>query len=289
METGIADNMSVLEVSLTTATVVLAALTLLSTLGNRRLRERLARLKEYGRDTMVTVPEYLDVIVLGPRDSGKTSLIELWTTPWTEVGEIRPSKEWRIYEFAIFDFAPVRRRDEVFDVERQFQSQLRLRIHDYPGENAYRLEAVRKLGGIKGKAILVLLLKVGYSEGTVQHAGVNAEYFSRVFVEEVEQHVKRLHGKVAKCFVVFNKRDLLPPETRPDELLRKLKGANGDAVHQIERTFSGIISYHLISVLTNENLIKLLGAIGGLGAPSSDQRRSLARKLEELEDDFNRA
>ncbi len=74
---------------------------------DRRLGQseaRLAQLRENAKITNVIDYKFVDVILFGPRASGKTSIVELWTSPWTQIDDsIMATSRWRKYETSIHE------------------------------------------------------------------------------------------------------------------------------------------------------------------------------------------
>ena len=234
---------------------------------------RLEQLREYGRKTRLIDYQYFDAVMLGPRGSGKTSISQLWTSPWTQISEIQSSSTWRQFEANLHEFEPETRQDHLFEVERTRMPILRMRVHDYPGENFYRLKAIKDLSHLGRKVVLLFIFQVEFNRGQVQYDRENAAYFSRAFVEEIEQHLPRLSTVVAKVFIVFNKVDVLPEEWSDEEALCCLKEANADAIHEIGRVFSGMLDYRLISARTNKGIVGLLGEIGRMGVSEQNMNQ----------------
>ncbi len=252
-------------------------------------RERtLAKLKTYGRNTSLIQYKYVDVVFFGPRKSGKTSIAELWTSPWTEIGNIRPTETWQTFEANIYEFDSKKRLDDLFEVQRTHIPTLRIRVRDYPGEDHYRLQAVKDLKDLDKKAVVVFIFLVGFHNQTIQYSRENAEYFSRAFVEEVNEHVQRISGSVTKAIVVFNKIDKLPRNWDDETILQKLKQANADAIYNIEKLFSGMLEYQLTSALTNEGIVRLLGSTGRVAIETEKDRVKFNQRLQKIEKDLSR-
>lgn len=246
-------------------------------------RKQLEKLQKYAKETKVIDHQYIDVILFGPRESGKTSISELWTSPWTQIADIEATHTWRKYEANIFEYEPIQKLDNVFDTIRTHLPVLRIRVRDYPGEDEYRLRAIQDLKELGHRAVVVFVLKVEIANEEVQYSRENNSYFSRAYIQEIEEHLPRIRSAISKAIVVFNKVDLLPPEWDDEHSLQALKEANGDAIYEIERTFSGMIDYHLTSARTNKGIVSLLGKIGQIGVDDeqAEEYRLVMKKLEQ--------
>ncbi len=239
--------------------------------------------KEFAGSLIMIDCTYVDAIVLGPRQSGKTSIIQLWTSPWTQIEKIEASTVWQQYEKDIHEFKEEVRTNPEIQMDQTYQPTLRLRVHDYPGENSYRLQAIKKLDELGEKAVVIFVFHVEFVNGKIERYTENASYFSYQFTEMVSEQLTNLSGTVAKAIIVFNKADLLPENWSDSKAIQELKKANRDAVHQIERLFSGNLEYHLTSALTNKGLVRLLGSVGSAAIESKRELKSFIQKFEELE------
>jgi GTPase SAR1 family protein len=250
-------------------------------------RERtLEKFRSFSKSLTMIEPMYVDVVLFGPRRSGKTSIVKLWTSPWTQIDQISSSNTWHVYEKDIFEFEEESQINPDIEVEQTYQSILRLRVHDYPGEDSYRTQAIKDMEDLGEKAVLVFVLHVEYANNNIQSYNENAAYFSVQFTETVLQQIKNVSTKVAKVFIVFNKIDLLPSSWTETKMLEELKNANHDAIYQIERLFSTNLEYHLISAKTNVGLIRLLGSIGIAGIKSKREQKIFRRQFEQIAQEF---
>ena len=238
-------------------------------------------LQEYAKNTIMFDYTYVDAIVIGPKDSGKTSIIQLWINPWTDINEIEHSSVWQKYEKDLYEFDEETRVNPDISIEQTYQPVLRLRVHDYPGENQYRVQAIKKLKEIGDKVVLVFVFHVAFVNDNIENFKDNATYFNLEFTQTIGRHVD-INKDVAKAIVVFNKGDLLPEEWDDVKSIQEIRKANHDALYQIERVFNNP-EYHLTSALTNKGLIKLLGSIGAAGVESKHELKSFKKKFEQLE------
>jgi len=255
---------------------------------------RLVTLREYGQNTPWIRANHVNVILLGPRASGKTSIVKLWTNPWTQIEKIVSSTTWHTYKLNIHEHEHEKRYHQLFDVKRRFIQVTRLHIHDYPGEDGYRLQAIKDLeeqtnnsNALEKKTVVIFIMKVHFRDGQVECFGDNEQYFSRAFVDQVDQYLQgKISDKVAKAIIVFHKVDLLPREWDDEVTLQKLLDANVNAVHQIGRVFSPELEYHLTSARTGRGLISLLGKIGIVALDSETEKKRFTQEVYRVGRDF---
>lgn len=268
------------------ATVVLGVISV--SLERRRAKcERvLLEAKEEVENSFLIRNMTIDVVMLGPRGAGKTSIARLWTAPWTKIGTIAPSSEWESYEADIYEFeeedcsSSSDRLGSLLGAKRACLPVLRIRVLDYPGESNYRSEALKKIQRLNEKVVVLFVFKVGFHEGQIQYAHENAEYFSVSFLEDVQDTLGRVTQKIAKVIVVFNKADYLPREWNDQIALARLKKANQQAIHQIERVFSPHVEYVVVSALTNKGIVDLLGRIGEIAITTKQELKRFKSYLE---------
>ncbi|MBI3448015.1 MAG: GTPase domain-containing protein [Acidobacteria bacterium] len=229
--------------------------------------------------------DYIDVIIMGPRASGKTSIVELWTSPWTQIGKLEPSATWRVYQKNIYESAEFIRHNRDLELDQTIKPTLRLRVHDFPGEDSYRVKALAELRSDK-KCVLMFVMKVGIVGDQVELYRDNALYFSASLADTLFSQAERATMSVSKAIIVFNKADLLPKTWSDDEALVRLRSANRDALYQIERLFSGKLEYHLTSAATNRGLIQVLGSIGRCAISTEADQARFDDHISKLEREF---
>jgi hypothetical protein len=188
-----------------------------------RARATVERYREHEKGTTTFDYEYIDAVLLGPRDSGKTSLAQLWRAPWTNIHDIASTGGWTTYEFTLHEFARVKRYDEFFDVQRTFAPVLRLRVHDNPGEERERFAALKSINKLRNRVVLVLVFRTAFVNDAFSEVSSNASYFSRAFLQEVEKEIVAKGRKIARVIVVFGKSDTVPATTGRKELTDELK------------------------------------------------------------------
>lgn len=247
-----------------------------------RAEQKVSRMQEHAHATPVVEYLFHDIVLLGPKDSGKTCVAELWTRPWYNIDQPKASRKFETYEANIFEFKPdTKRRHEVYEVERTYKKALRVRIHDYPGDDDYKVQALEKLPELENAA-LILFFDLLYGAGGVSPTPIdkNNSYYSQYFLTKLGQQPKIVNN-LSKVIVVFNKVDLLPQGMSEAEMKAMLLNANADAVNRIESAFGGNTDYRLLSTRDNRGAISLLGFAGSLGL-SKENKARYDRQIEKL-------
>lgn len=241
---------------------------------------RIDSFREYARQTTVISHLYHDVVLLGPRHAGKSSVAKLWTQPWFDIGELKPSTLWNTYEVSVYDLSTEERQDPLFEVTRQYRHVLRVRLHDYPGDDARRTEAIRALPRLQNAALLLFFdLIVDGDRVSSVAVSKNGSYYSKVFIEAL-QGVSQLTSNVAKVILVFNKIDLLPSRDKK-EIIKMLQAANAEVLSRLETVFGGQMTSVFASAIDNRGLIALLGMASSVGLPKEMQEQ-VAREIQQL-------
>lgn len=250
-----------------------------------QVKNSLEKAKEYIKSHTVIDYLYQDIVLLGPRNSGKTSVAKLWTEPAFNIEELSYTTQWQSYERDILEFDEYIKKNDTFAIDIKYHRRLRIRIHDYPGEDKFRLQAIRELPNLKNP-VLLLFFDVQADSTGIQTIHRNNSYYSQAFMETVRSQEDITLG-IPKVVVVFNKADLLPATMGFDVAKERLKQINADAVERIESLFSGKLSYLTISALDNRGLIRLLGVSGSPTLPAEvkklfdDKIKTLAVKAKE--------
>lgn len=266
-----------------TVTVGLGIITIILTFRSSQLKERLKRFEAHVKLVLNLEYEYQNVVFIGPRYSGKTSVAELWAKPWTDIQEMTASSEWKEYEFNVFEHDDTYCQfDTYLSVERTYKKILRLKMLVYPGEDRYRQEAIQKLPKMKN-TVLVLFFEIEANESEIINTNKNNSYYSKFFLETVDAQ-KGITNSLSKVIVVFNKTDLLPSVIEFNTAKEQLCQINRDALNRIDSLFGGQIEHYYVSAKDNKKLITLLGTIGAIGLPEKE-RQAFYEKMRRIADD----
>jgi len=271
-------NLKITEIASIILNAVLLISTILFTTLTYKIHKRrsevevmLDKAKNYIRDLSVIDYIYQDIIMLGPRNSGKTSVAKLWSEPAFDIKDVTLTRKWQTYSRDILELEEYAKEHTEFRINIKYQPRIRIKIHDYPGEDNWRTEAIRKLPDFK-KSILLLFFDVFADSQGLHQVFENNKYYSQLFVDTLRQH-KGIGLNISKVIVVFNKADLLPSNMETEQAKEALKQLNNDAIYRIEGQFSGILDYLVISALDNRGLITLLGAAVSPTLPAEIKQR----------------
>ncbi len=243
--------------------------------------QKVERMRQYARDAHKIDYVYQDIVLLGPRNAGKTRVAELWRTPWFDSSKLQPTTHWQLYESSIADIGSETKRDDLFEVDRVHDLVLRVKLHDYPGERHYQIDALKKLPSLKNAALLLLFDLDANEDGEIKRKPIddNHAYYSKYFAETLE-NTENITQNLSEVIVVFNKIDLLPRSWDEATTLRKLSEVNVDAIRRIEGIFGVKVRFFLVSAQDNRGLISLLGEACASGLSKQTKAR-LDRRLEE--------
>ncbi|MCW1967118.1 MAG: GTPase domain-containing protein [Anaerolineae bacterium] len=252
------------------------------------------RIKNRAQGRAISKARYVDMVVLGPRFSGKTALTLRWSTPWEQIQDLAPGALWRTSDFTIHEFErPDPQPDPLLGIKIKEIEAIKGRIYDYPGEVDQLKEAVNHLNKLQkntknGDATCLLLL---FGIGCVKGSGIakfeydevvasNNRYYSDQFLEAFKQLD---FGHINRIFIVFNKKDLLDKTWSDDKIaLERLKAANRTALERIERSVIRDVPCFLVSANTNEGIVNLLGQVGVLAAKNHSEREDIENRFDRV-------
>lgn len=251
----------------------------------REVEEKLIRMKAHAKKIDKIEYVYQDVILLGTRSCGKTSIAKQWVAPWTNIHDNEATEVLnKENEVDLFTLSIEKKLDPEFEVEITVKKILRLRIHDYPGDDEYREQAIKNLSDLNNAVILFVFNLEEEIEDTISRRNSNKSYYSNMFVQSIND-CKELTKSVIKAFVVFNKIDCLPNDWSDQDIMEKLKDANVDAIDNIERGFSPRLDYYAISAENSKGLLHLIGDVHKV---AMENQKIDPKEMEELMNKFSR-
>ncbi len=196
----------------------------------------------------ITYSETIDhnVVVIGPRSSGKTSLVKSLTEIWRDIHGMQPTASFDRFEYKF----PNRRRKsqgrKFMGMELGVYVQARFVLWDYGGEDHLLSEALKKIAGFSGDCVLLLVL-TSEEDRTLK----NNEYFSYSFLQHLQATLAAFVVRNIKVFVVFTKADLARIENAN---LQHLLKANELSIKYISSFFGTTAHYHIVSANSGNGL-----------------------------------
>ena len=184
----------------------------------RATSEKYERVKAVLQRSSVVRTFHQPVLLVGPREVGKTSLLKQWHAPW----DLSANERTRIERYAdvpVFDFELPDQEPHFADPEvlTGVHAHLMLRVHDFPGELGAQAMIKEKviaetieLRRTTQKTLGVVL--ICFFDALEAHQGVSEktrDYYNGDLFRELRELVA--HGQVAidRLILVFNKYDLL--------------------------------------------------------------------------------
>ena len=192
--------------------------------GLRLTSEKYQRVKTELEKSSVVRTFYQPVVLVGPREVGKTSLLKQWHAPW----DMSPNERTRLHrrsEVPIFDFELPDREPHFADpdVETPVRAHLVLRVHDFPGElSAQQMikEEVKSetvdLRNTTKKTLGVVL--VCFFDALEAYKGVSdktRDYYNGDLFRELRELISQSQVALDRLILVFNKYDLLRDVAEP--------------------------------------------------------------------------
>jgi len=256
---------------------------------NQKLRESIGKVeeldnsltkirKELGQSSVVT-DHVQTVILCGPRDVGKTSLMSQLQVPWDH-SSLSPTASHRSGNVPVFNcegekiphFA-----DKTIKV-KNFHNII-LKIHDFPGELSYQEDILSLLKDEADKDQGIVLICM--FDAQEAYAGISKEtsdYYNGDLFKQLRQ-LSSFRLDIIRMIFVFNKVDklkLLSGLQKNDEVLKYCL----NKYKKLLFLFSGIVNNEkvceVIAILGRENMI-----FENLGAPiiKGEASREIVRKI----------
>jgi hypothetical protein len=183
----------------------------------KEVREKLAR-------STIVQPYHQPVVLVGPKDVGKTSLLLQWHAPW-ERYSVAPTQTHHaalvpVYDFDATDLMP-HFADEGIRVPCKVH--LKLKVHDCPGELAAQkhvrdiaVQETEALRGATNKDLGIVIVCMFDAEEA--HIGVRretVEYYNGDLFRTLREMVSFAQVHIDRLILVFNKYDLLRRHYEP--------------------------------------------------------------------------
>lgn len=203
---------------------------------------------------------YQPVLLVGPINVGKTSLLRQWNTPW-EYSKVEPTASYKTTIVPIIDLEP---KDYIPhfadpDILVPLQVQLKLKVHDFPGELTAQpniiqkaIEETKTLRKITKKALGVVLICIfdaeEVAEGKISPGTI--EYYNGELFAKLRDSIEINQVGIERVILVFNKCDRLKtkfPDKDDEFLLEKCREVFSDAILRLRaicnpERFCGILT-----------------------------------------------
>jgi len=230
------------------------------------------------------------VLLIGPRDVGKTSLMRQWHAPWETIkiertldGEYRDT-EVPFYKFFLAEKRPHFAMEEVYT---KVESQLILKVWDFPGETDAQekiievakeeTEALQKISRRKDLGV-VFICMFDAEEAYKGISGRTSQYYTGTLFSELRRLIGYTEICLERLILVFNKidklREHLPGKSEEELLDSCLKGFEGCI-----KMFKGICNpdqiCEVLTVLDDKQRLK----IQGTSVVKAETARGFVRKM----------
>lgn len=198
-----------------------------------------------------------DMVVLGPRSHGKTSIVTAITKQWMTVLDTRPTpidfvlSAWDCPEFEDASF-----HHEEFGVNMTRRTRARLNVYDYAGEDRAIGSALERIGQ-SGRCLVAFVVSAEPAPMIPSKA-----YFNVATLRRIRSSITHGHNTPMAALVLFSKQDTMAdhlptdPTAIPDTLLAR----HGDELEAIDAIF-GETHKFLVSAETGFGLALAMRAI----------------------------
>lgn len=184
----------------------------------KEIESQLTKISNTLKRAGVAVTYYQPVVLVGPRNVGKTSLLMQWNAPWNH-SILTPTSTYNVSHLPIHDFLEKDLRPHFACPEfmTQHHVHLALKVHDFPGEISSQtkiceiiVEETEKVRRDTGKNLGIVLVCMFDSEEVVK--GLSADtlkYYNGDLFSNIRRMVSHSEIFLDKLVIVFNKYDNL--------------------------------------------------------------------------------
>ncbi|GAB5448983.1 GTPase domain-containing protein [Gymnodinialimonas sp.] len=221
-------------------------------------------LENFSSSVYTTTKEYHNLVVIGPRGSGKSSIVSLWCKIEQIISSISPTPNFETHEYKVGDTREESFFDENISVKRLKRFEKWIRIYDYAGEDGKVLAAAQRLASTKGSSVIFVF------NADLSDRSSNTRYYSRIFAERLNDAFTSSGTRassVEQVCIVFNKIDLAQDYEKGNfsSILHDLKNEYSTNLDVIESIFAPNLKYFTVSAETNVNILNLLqGVVNGV-------------------------
>ena len=245
---------------------------------NKHLANTLTHLKEKMQNSEVVSEVYYPVVLVGGRDSGKSSLRHHWGASW-QVNAVEPTQVVSSVNIPVYDFVKDTRRphpwaDDVLVLEKVH---LYLRTYDFPGEiinqkdilKVAERETQRIASEYKRQIGMCMLIMID-SSAMIDPATENEtkNYFSSPGYLDLCDRIRSEAIAIDRVVVMYNKADKLRSQYGHFDDRALLSECDSKLGHFVRDTLpTNIMMFRVLSILGSESKIpsKGLGASEAMG------------------------
>jgi hypothetical protein len=198
-----------------------------------------------------------DLVVLGPRSHGKTSIVTAITKQWMTVLDTRPTpidfvmNQWDCPEYEDKAFF-----HEDFGVNMTRRTRARLNVFDYAGEDRAIGSALETISQ-SGRCLVAFVLSAEPAPLVSSRS-----YFNAATLLRVKKAIIRAENTPLAALVLFSKQDTMdgPMDSDPGAIPAALLQRHGDELDTIDSIF-GETQKFLVSAETGFGLAQAMRAI----------------------------
>lgn len=205
----------------------------------RRLRDAeslIDSFRSFASHTLVMNYSDTDLIFLGPRFHGKTSIVTAMTKQWQQVLDTRPTlTDFSLTIWETSAFVDQKCTHEVLGIPIIKRNQARIMVYDYAGEDQSIGPAMDRLSK-SARSIVVFVMSA-----EDEFKSSTSSYFNTNTLRRMRKAVTELRSSDCSAFILFSKHDLMQaPPADPTDVPTTLLDRHSLAIENIAANFGDV-------------------------------------------------
>lgn len=222
---------------------------------SKNIEEKLNKLKKFANGSIMTRHVNSDLIMLGPRDHGKTSVVSGLTKQWMQVKDMRPT-------LAKFDrgrwespnFRDEAAYDRDLEIDTVHRTRAVLTVFDYAGEDAVLGNAIKSIAESPQCVVAFVL-------SSEQQPKEYRSYFSVDNLKRIRRAIAQSNNLPLGAVILFTKQDMSGSfPSAPSEIPQVIHHRYQDIVQLIDDVF-GNTSKLMVSAETGFGMAEAMRSI----------------------------
>lgn len=160
------------------------------------MQKKIESMKLFISNVYYDLFEDTDIIFLGPRFQGKSSLVTTIARQWKSIQGMRATTSFEIFTWESPEFISQKNLNSDFSVDMENRTRARLNIYDYAGDDDMIFTALEQMSNSK-KYIIVFVLS------SIAESTPSSKYFNMTTVKKIKQYLSNSTSECLAPYIVF--------------------------------------------------------------------------------------